>query len=427
MKELKTNQEFKELIPPLTEEEFKQLKENILKDGCLSPLIIWNTIIIDGHNRFEICNENNIEFEITNIEFTDENEAKEWIINNQFGRRNLSPYTRSKLALKLRELWSEKAKQQMGGSGRFKPTLAKTDEDEFWELCNKPILKPINTRKELSKISGVSHGTLDKVKFIEEKIDNETKIKLDKGLLTINSVYKDLDRQEKIENSKNLVLKNINISIENKIENTDAITFLKSLLDKSVSMVLTDPPYGINFKPTRAVGNEIFNDSEVDTLELLENTCKELLRVCKENTHLYFFVGYSTLKQFQEIIGRYFNIEPNPLIWVKNNHTMCDFKKHYANKYEFIIFAKNSEGRLLNNSCSPDVLEYNKPTNRIHDCEKPTELLEYLIKNSSIEGEVILDPFGGSLSTYRACISINRKCFTCELSEEIYKKAINEL
>ena len=83
--------------------------------------------------------------------------------------------------------------------------------------------------------------------------------------------------------------------------------------------------------------------------------------------------------------------------------------------------------QLLNNNISTDILEFDKPTGKIHDCEKPVDLLQYLIENSSQPGDVVCDPFGGSLSTYRASIGSNRKCYTCEKDETIFKIAINNL
>ena len=86
---------FKDLIPPLTDEEYKQLEANILSDGIREPIMVWGDIIIDGHNRYEIAQRHNLPFETKNKDFADETQAKLWIINNQFGRRNLSLYQRS--------------------------------------------------------------------------------------------------------------------------------------------------------------------------------------------------------------------------------------------------------------------------------------------------------------------------------------------
>ena len=110
---LNVNQEFKELIPPLTAEEFSQLEENILIDGIRDDLITWNRIIVDGHNRYEIAQKHNLPFTILEIDFKDRQEVIEWIIKNQFGRRNLPNYERAKLALRLKPIIEDKAKERM--------------------------------------------------------------------------------------------------------------------------------------------------------------------------------------------------------------------------------------------------------------------------------------------------------------------------
>jgi len=83
--------ELKALIPPLAEEERKQLETNIKADGCREPLVVWNDILIDGHNRYEICTRNDIAFEVVNKHFDNQEQAEDWMDTNQLGRRNLSP------------------------------------------------------------------------------------------------------------------------------------------------------------------------------------------------------------------------------------------------------------------------------------------------------------------------------------------------
>ena len=107
---MQIDDEFKNLIPQLTNEEFNQLEENILKEGCREPLIIWNETLVDGHNRYAICNKYNIDFKTITKDFLNREEAKMWIIKNQFGRRNLSDYDKGKLAIKIKEMLKEKAK-----------------------------------------------------------------------------------------------------------------------------------------------------------------------------------------------------------------------------------------------------------------------------------------------------------------------------
>lgn len=87
---IKLKKEFNKLIPPLQPEEYILLEESIKKEGCRDPILIWNDIIIDGNNRFEICNKYKIEYKTKEIKFNSENEATLWIINNQLARRNLT-------------------------------------------------------------------------------------------------------------------------------------------------------------------------------------------------------------------------------------------------------------------------------------------------------------------------------------------------
>ena len=91
---LKIYPELESLIPPLTPEEYIQLKDNIKKEGCLEPLKYWmdgdTPILIDGHNRYKICSELEVEFKLSEMKFGNLKEVKDWMIDFQLGRRNLS-------------------------------------------------------------------------------------------------------------------------------------------------------------------------------------------------------------------------------------------------------------------------------------------------------------------------------------------------
>lgn len=93
-KELKIKKEFKNLIRPLHRQEYLQLEENILKDGCRDPIITWNGYIVDGHNRYEICQKHGISFNTVEMGFESKEDAIAWICANQLGRRNISAETR---------------------------------------------------------------------------------------------------------------------------------------------------------------------------------------------------------------------------------------------------------------------------------------------------------------------------------------------
>jgi hypothetical protein len=199
---LEIKEEFKKLIPPLTSEEFNQLEQNCLAEGIREAILTWNGFIIDGHNRYEIATKWNLDFQTKSKHFKDEEEVKEWMILNQFGRRNLSNYQRSILALQLEEVFKEKAKENQ----IRKPESVKQISAEQ---------KPIETRKELAKVANVSHDTIAKVKVIEEKAEDTVKEKLLNGEISINQAYKEI-KEKKAEEFKAKIEQRIDTKVKEK-------------------------------------------------------------------------------------------------------------------------------------------------------------------------------------------------------------------
>ena len=100
--ELTVDPEFRDLIPPLNEEELKLLEASLVADGCESPLIVWNGVIVDGHNRYAICRKHEIPFSIQEKNFSSRDDAMLWMLRNQLGRRNLNDYQRGEMVLVLK-------------------------------------------------------------------------------------------------------------------------------------------------------------------------------------------------------------------------------------------------------------------------------------------------------------------------------------
>ena len=211
---MKIKEEFKNLIPALSVEEFKQLEENCLAEGIRDAIITWHGYIIDGHNRYEIATRNELQYESIEKSFDSEDDVKEWMIHNQFGRRNLSNFQRSVLVLELESVFSARAKEKQkeaGGAVR--------------QISDKAV---IDTKKELAKLANVSHDTIAKVKVIQATATPEVKAKLSTGEVSINQVYQDIKKEEKreqqevkkqeqkqiIESVQNETLKDIDTIIE---------------------------------------------------------------------------------------------------------------------------------------------------------------------------------------------------------------------
>ncbi len=149
---LTLDNEFKTLISPLTSEEYNQLEESIKQEGCRNALVVWDNILLDGHNRLKICDKHNIEYKTTTINLPDRNAAKIWILKNQLGRRNLTLFRKAEIGLTLESIIAgeitEKAKEKQKEAGGAVP--------------QKSAKAPVNTREEFAKIVGVSHDTISK-------------------------------------------------------------------------------------------------------------------------------------------------------------------------------------------------------------------------------------------------------------------------
>ena len=200
----------------------------------------------------------------------------------------------------------------------------------------------------------------------------------------------------------------------------DCLELMKDIPDGSVDLVLTDPPYGMAFKSNyrKEKYNEIQNDK---SLEWLERYISECYRVLKNNSAIYCFCSWHNVDVFKQAIEKKFKVK-NILIWEKNNTSMGDLKGSYAPKYEMIIFAHKGR-KLLNGFRYADIIKANRTGNKLHPTEKPVDLLELFIKNSSDENAVVFDGFMGSGSCGVACVNTNRNFIGIELDENYFKIA----
>ena len=133
------DQEFKSLIPVLSPEEKSQLENNLISEGCRDPLVIWKgyNILLDGHNRYEICVKNGINYELIEIELPNREEAHLWMMRNQLGRRNLQPEALSYFRGKLQAALKKKVKNLAG-------------KNQYSEVKCKSCTKPDSLRMRLS-------------------------------------------------------------------------------------------------------------------------------------------------------------------------------------------------------------------------------------------------------------------------------------
>ena len=193
--------------------------------------------------------------------------------------------------------------------------------------------------------------------------------------------------------------------------NKDCMEALKEFKDNQFDLLLTDPPYGMNFKSNyrKTKHKKISNDNN---LNWLNEWIKQIDRVVKNDAHLYIFASFHNIDKFLYEIKKHRKVK-NILIWEKNNTSMGDLFGDYAPKYEMIIFCSNGK--------------YQRTNNELHPTQKPVKLLRYLIEKSTEENDLILDTFAGSFSSGFAAYDSNRKFIGYELDKEYFEAASKRL
>jgi site-specific DNA-methyltransferase (adenine-specific) len=208
--------------------------------------------------------------------------------------------------------------------------------------------------------------------------------------------------------------------------NDKAETILAKLPDESIDLIITDPPYGIDFKGGRYLNrnfDEIFND---DSLDFLKGIGKEFKRILKPNTHCYIFTRWDAYPVMADFFMKELELD-TVLVWDKDEggHGMGDLSD-YAPRYEMIM--KFSKGRrALNGKRHPNIIRQQdiRFTNelKVHPTQKPRALMEFLIEKSSNSGETIADFYGGSYSVARAAMRLFRKSICVELNPTTHRAA----
>lgn len=209
----------------------------------------------------------------------------------------------------------------------------------------------------------------------------------------------------------------------NKIYNMDCLELLKTIPNNSIDLVVTDPPYLINYKTNHIKGEHrfketILNDNNED---LISTYIKELFRVLKDNTAIYIFCSSSKIDFFKQEIEKYFTLK-NIIIWVKNNWTAGDLKAAYGRQYEMILYA-NKGRKEINGKRLTDIWYFDRISSdgQLHQNQKPLDLIKQCIEKSSKEGNIVFDGFMGSGTTAVAAKMLKRNYLGAELDKGYFE------
>ncbi|MBS3099292.1 ParB N-terminal domain-containing protein [Candidatus Pacearchaeota archaeon] len=375
------------------------LAESIKEIGLIQPIILTkDNELIAGHRRLLACKKlGSSKIECVKINPKDALHKLDMELAENAKRDDFNPIDLAEGLQKRKEFYESihpetKAGQFGGWNSATKLEKTESDFSRFTEDTAKKIGKSETFVKE--------HLQLNDLKpEIKEKI-RENKLKKSEAL----AIFRKNNRMHKImEEVKELSAEEMGVYEGDCLEQLDKVK------DNSVACLIIDHPYGIDFQSNfkLAKHDKIIQDNE-EAFSLLDNSLKKVQPKMLKNSHTYIFTHWKVFEFVKPIIEKYFEVK-NTLIWNKNNWSMGDLEGNYAEKYEMIIFATQGNRKLLGNKRPINVLDFERTNNSNHPTEKPVNLLKELIKNSTVEGELVLDYFAGSGSTLVASKETNRK------------------
>ena len=196
LNDLIVDDEFSSLIRPLTNEEYRQLEENILRDGCREAITVWNGIILDGHNRYRICKRWDLPFRTTELNVSCRDEAMSWICAKQLGRRNLSEEMRKYLIGKRYEI----EKRILRNENRpvwepaKKPDGSELSAQELYEAGTRSSRFRSRMKNPTAESIGeeyhISHGTVEKYARYSRAVDSIAEVSPELAPQILNGSFK---------------------------------------------------------------------------------------------------------------------------------------------------------------------------------------------------------------------------------------------
>lgn len=204
---------------------------------------------------------------------------------------------------------------------------------------------------------------------------------------------------------------------------------LAPAIEGLISLVLTDPPWGQNYQSNRRWAStpppHMTGDTPEEALKLLGAVLNSLLEKLATDAHILIFTGWQQEPQVRTLLESLGFKVKGSLVWVKEEHTSGDIKGTFAPSHERIIHAV--KGTPIVSPRIRDVIQENRTRETSHPAEKPLKLLEKLIKSTTEEGELVVDPFAGCASTLVAAYLNKRRFWGCEIEENYWEEGQQRL
>jgi len=376
------------LVPNLSENEYKSLKKSIKENGLWMPIVVNpKGEILDGHNRYEICKELGIP--LTQVVKTFDNEwlEKKFVIESNLKRRQLNDYQKAELGIPLEGIERELAKIRMSEGGKGK---VRSDELTLGQ-----------TRDKVAGTIGMSGTTFQRAKKIIDNASDEIKDKLRRGNTTIGKEYQKLQKEEK-KLLRQEEIKNLQVSLPEKVTLHNS-EFQKVFVEgNSISLIFTDPPYHEKY------------------LHLYESLAVHASRVLREGGSLICYVGHYAIGKvinMMEAQGLKFHwiiavIHSGPSASVFGRKILVGYKP-------MLWFTKGKyDGEFVK-----DCIKSEFQGKELHEWAQSTVEADYYIKYLTIENEIVYDPFLGQGTFGISAVRLNRQFIGCEVDKEHFETA----
>jgi len=365
--------EFKSLIPPLTPEEYTGLERSILEEGVREPLVTWQGVIVDGHNRFEIATRHGLPYKCLEHEFDSREDAMLWMIHNQLSRRNLKPIDAGLLAQTMLSIEKNKA------SGRKAAGVSLPDSSqggESYDLAGKAFGISGQTVRRVERIANQpdSKDIIARIRSGESSIYDEDK--------KIREAKKKAEKVEQVRRAQSY------IESQNDSSGSATLVIGDSIgMTVECDLLLTDPPYS----------------TDVDNIDTFADSwLYAALEGVRPTGFAYVFIG-----AYPNELRAYLNADipdhiklEQVLVWTYKNTLGNNPKARYKQNYQACLFFRGIDAPDLDCPLTSEqwaVQEINAPDGRLgdryHAWQKPLEIAERFIRHSTKKGMTVYDPF----------------------------------
>lgn len=188
------NPDLKAYIDPLTPDEYAALERSLLREGCRDALVLWGDLLIDGHNRYEICQKHQLPFQtLQSTLFNTLEDVHLWMIDQHLGRRSVSDFQRGVLALRKREIMDKLRTEQRLQATADNPASAESASTDLppWEGEATPAIAaltpPFKSREDIAKAARLSHNQVQLIEKIHKQATPEVVAAVKSGSLSINA------------------------------------------------------------------------------------------------------------------------------------------------------------------------------------------------------------------------------------------------